>query len=85
MRTSNATVARKAGGWSSMSSMKIPDRLVGYLEDLAALGYFGKTPGDVARHFIERGIERSVYDGFIEVQDWNARELQPQEEDQPDG
>jgi len=53
--------------------MKIPDRLVGYLEDLATLGYFGKTPGDVARHFIERGIERSVYDGFIEVQDWNAR------------
>jgi len=64
--------------------MKIPDRLVGYLEDLAALGYFGKTPGDVARHFIERGIERSVYDGFIEVQDWNARE-QPPKEDQPDG
>ena len=60
-----------------MSSMKIPDRLVGYLEDLAALGYFGKTTGDVARHFIERGIERSVYDGFIEVQDWNARANPP--------
>jgi len=67
-----------------MSSMKIPDRLVGYLEDLAALGYFGRTPGDVARHFIERGIERSVYDGFIEAQAWNARP-KPQEEDQPDG
>jgi len=60
-----------------MSSMKIPDRLIGYLEDLAALGYFGKTPGDVARHFIERGIERAVYDGFIEVQDWNSRAEAP--------
>ena len=67
-----------------MSSMKIPDRLLCYLEDLAGLGYFGKTPGDVARHFIERGIERSVYDGFIEVQDWNSR-TKPTEDEKNNG
>ena len=46
-------------------TIRIPDRLAGYLHQLARLGIFGKTPGEIARRFIERGIEKAVIDGFL--------------------
>lgn len=38
-----------------------------YLEDLAQIGIHGVTPSEVAKHFVENGIERMVREGFLKL------------------
>ena len=48
---------------------RLPPIMHAYLDDLAALGAYGKGKRGVARTFIERGIQEAIEKGVIKKRD----------------
>ena len=62
-----AKVANKLG--TERIYIRLSAQNASYLQELANLGIHGVTPAEVAKHFVQSGIERMVREGFVKLRD----------------
>lgn len=58
-------------------SLSVTEQVADYLEDLAAQGLLGATASEVAKTFVQRGIEQAIKDDFLQL---HSRDEGPRED-----